>query len=142
MSTIGQNNSKAYVGDIEGFPSPGQLFASSRPDLVMVSGDVYYVFELTVCFETNLIKSNEYKTKKYDDLCREVINKQVKLELFFIEISCVGFTSSNLKPFSNLIKSWGISVNQLVSKSTEVACKATYYIFNRRGKSWNVNDML
>ena len=43
MSTIGQNNSKVYVDDIEGFPSPGQLFASSRPDLVMVLGDAYYL---------------------------------------------------------------------------------------------------
>ena len=77
----------------------------------MVLGEVYYVLELTVCYETNLIKSNEYKTKKYDDLCREVINKQVKLELFFVEIFCVDFTSNNLKPFSNLIKSWGINVN-------------------------------
>ena len=25
---------------------------------------------------------------KYDDLCREAINKRVKLELFLIEISC------------------------------------------------------
>ena len=142
MPTIDQNNSKVYVDDIEGFPSPGQLFTSSRPDLAIVLGDIYYVFELTVCFETNLIKPNEYKTKKYDDLCREAINKQVKLELFFIEISCVGFTSNNLKPFSNLMKSWGINVNQLVSKCTEVACRATYYIFNRHGKSWNVNDIL
>ena len=66
----------------------------------------------------------------------------MKLELFFIEISCVGFTSNNLKPFSNLIKTWGINVNQLVSKCTEVACRATYYIFNRRGKSWDVIDIL
>ena len=91
---------------------------------------------------SNLIKSNQYKTKKYDDLCREVINKQVNLESFFIKISCVGFTSNNLKPFSNLMKSWGINVNQLVSKCTEVACRATYYIFRRRGKSWDVNDIL
>ena len=46
----------------------------------MVLNHVHYMFELTACFETNVIKSNEYKTKKYDDLCREVINKQVKLE--------------------------------------------------------------
>ena len=51
----------------------------------------------------------------------------MKLELFFIEISCVGFISNNLKSFSNLIKSWGINVNQLVSKCTEVACTTTYY---------------
>ena len=66
-----------------------QFFVLSRPDLVMVLGDVYYVFELTVCFETNLTKSNEYKTKKYDDLCKEVINKGVKLGLFFLSKSLV-----------------------------------------------------
>ena len=91
-----------------------------------------YMFELTVCFETNLIKLNEYKTKKYDDPYREVINKLVKLELFFIEISCVGFTSNNLKPFSNLgiiLKSWGINVNQSVSKCTQVACRVTIYLW-------------
>ena len=108
----------------------------------MVLGDAYYVFEPTVCFETNSVKSNECKTKKYDYLCREVINKQVRLELFFIWISCVGFTSNNPKPFSSLMKSWGINVNQLVTKCAEVACRATYYIFNRHGKSWNVNDIL
>ena len=60
MSSTDQNNSKVYVDNIEGFPSPGQPFASSRLDSVMVSDDVYYVFELMVCFKTNLIKSNEY----------------------------------------------------------------------------------
>ena len=85
MSSIDQNNSKVYFDDIKSFPSLGKLFASSRPDLLMVLGDVTYVFQLTVCFEINLIKLNEYKSKKYD-LRREVINIRVKLELFFSEI--------------------------------------------------------
>ena len=84
MPTIAQNNSQVYVDNIKVFPLPGQLFVLSRPDLVVVSRDVYYVVELQVCFETNLIKLNEYKTKIYDDSCRKVINKHVKLELFFI----------------------------------------------------------
>ena len=87
MPTIAQNNSQVYVDNIKVFPLPGQLFVLSRPDLVVVSRDVYYVVELQVCFETNVIKLNEYKTKIYDDSCRKVINKHVKLELFFIEIS-------------------------------------------------------
>ena len=49
----------------------------------MVLVGAYYVFVLTVYFEANLIKSNKYKIKKCDDLCRKVINKRVKLELFF-----------------------------------------------------------
>ena len=110
--------------------------------IVIILYDVYYVFKLTVFLEINLIKLNEYKTKKYDDLCRELINKRVKLELFFVKISCVDFTSNNLKSFSNLIKTRGINVNQWVSKCTQVACRTIYYIFNRRGKSWTVNDIL
>ena len=66
MSTIDQNNSEVYADDIEGLPSPGQLFASLRTDLIMALGNVYSVFELTVCFETNLIKMNEDKTKKHN----------------------------------------------------------------------------
>ena len=75
-------------------------------------------------------------------VCKEVINKRVKLELFYTEIFCVGFTNNDLKPFSNLIKTWGINVNHLVSKCIEVACRVTSYIFNRRGKSCNMNDTL
>ena len=81
-------------------------------------------------------------TKKYVDLCREVINKLVKLELFFIHTSCVGFTSNNVKPFSNLMKSWGINVNELVSNYTEIYCTAASYFFKRRRISWNVNNIL
>ena len=109
-------NSKVYVDKIEGFPSLGQLFASSQPDLIMALGDVYYVFELTVSFETNLNKTNECKTKKYDDLRRDIIDKRMKLELFSIEISSAHFISNNLKSFSNLIKTWGVNVNHLVNQ--------------------------
>ena len=92
---------------------------------------MHTTFELTICFETNLIKLNEYKTNKYDDLCREATNRQVKLKLPFIKISCVGFTSNNLKPFSNLIKTWGVIVNQLVSKCAEVHFQQTWKIMER-----------
>ena len=56
MSTIDQNNSEVYADDIKGFQSPEQFFASLRPDLVKPLGNVYCVFELTVCFETNKIE--------------------------------------------------------------------------------------
>ena len=75
MSLSSQKNSRVTVDDIKCFPLPGQLFTLSR-------------YGFGWCFEANLIKSNKYKTMKYDDLCREVINKRVKLELFLIEISC------------------------------------------------------
>ena len=56
MSTIDQNNSEVYADDIKGFQSPEQFFASLRPDLIKPLGNVYCVFELAVCFETNKIE--------------------------------------------------------------------------------------
>ena len=87
-------------------------------------------------------KNNFFKERLWTaaSVCKEVINKRVKLELFYTEIFCVGFTNNDLKPFSNLIKAWDINVNHLVSKCIEVACKVTSYIFNRRGNDvkWTI----
>ena len=63
----------------------------------------------------------------------------MKFELFLIEISCVGFTSNNLKPFGNLIKSLAINVNQLVSKCTEVACRVTFSTDVENHGMWTIH---
>src|SRR6266516_886160 len=44
------------------------LFNGFRPDLVIVSPTKMVVGELTICHETNLIKSRDYKLQKYQNL--------------------------------------------------------------------------
>ena len=54
-----------------------------------------------------------------------------------IELSCLGFTSKNMVKFSKLVRTANININRLISKCSEVCCRTTYYVYNRRGKSWS-----
>ena len=42
-----------------------QLFTTQHPDIAILDGDQMTVIELTICFETNRLKSREYKIKRY-----------------------------------------------------------------------------
>ena len=97
----------------------------------------YHVIELTVCFETNMFKSHEYKAEKYKNIDKNVIDKNAKIILYPIELSCLGFTSKNMVKFSKLVRTANININRLLSKCSEVCCRTTYYVYNRRGKSWS-----
>ena len=48
----------------------GDLFQSYRPDIAVACADSIYVLELTVCHETNMIHSHDYKENKYKDILR------------------------------------------------------------------------
>ena len=63
----------------------------------MVINQTYHVIELTVCFETNLLKSHEYKRDKYKNIHEEVINKNVEVLLYPIEFSSLGLVSEKFK---------------------------------------------
>ena len=70
-----QHGYELYI-DIDGYSNPSQLFNSFRPDAVIRKGDDFIVPELTVCFETNIIKSRDYKKSKYVSL-KDDINVNV-----------------------------------------------------------------
>jgi len=51
--------------ELSGAHSMGELFEPSvRPDLAVMSDSTVSVLELTVCHETNLLKSKQYKLDK------------------------------------------------------------------------------
>ena len=66
FSKILETSSKIYC-DCNKFQynTISQLFTSQRPDIVILDGDEMIVIELTICFETNTLKSREYKIKRY-----------------------------------------------------------------------------
>ena len=81
--------------DLQGYRSPSELFKSSRPDLVIVKNNELTVIELTCCFETNIIKSSNYKIKKYSNIEKEVTNRHYTIKSkIFVEITTLGFISS------------------------------------------------
>ena len=101
MSII-DSSMKLYV-DIPGYCTPEGLFTSgNRPDLVLETENCIFALELTICFETNLVKSREYKVNKYRNLEKELCNTSKPFKLIFVEFSSLGFYSKEIKTICEL----------------------------------------
>ena len=79
------------------------LFNGFRPDLAIVSPTKIVVGELTVCHETNLQQSRDYKLQKYSNLeaarASEFSNRTVWVHT--IEVSTLGFVVAEPNFFKN-----------------------------------------
>ena len=97
ISTTRSVNQSLYV-DIhpDQWISVDKVFQqSSRPDLVLVDNSEISILELTVCHETHLTKSKQYKLDKYINI-REKLQPQFSkysVEIYSIEVSTIGFIS-------------------------------------------------
>ena len=132
-----------YV-DIPGYQNTEALFScSQRPDLVLVTCDKIYIIELTICFETNLRKSRDYKIEKYNHLKENIINTNRKeIELIFVEISSLGFYIEEISHFKNFVKGMGLDQKRVLAKCSETCIRCSYYIYNRRSKEWTLPVLL
>ena len=81
------------------------LFCNCRPDLAICDLNSIHVLELTVCYETNMIASNEYKKNKYKNISMRgsSVAENRKIVRHFIEVSTLGFIS-NCLDFCKAIK--------------------------------------
>ena len=91
------------------------LFVTLRPDIAIIIGNKINVLELTICHETNFVKSKTYKLNKYKniDACLRDAFRDYSVSVYTIETSTLGFIS-NLndfcgacridKPDSNIIR--------------------------------------
>ena len=74
-----------------------ELFTSFRPDIAIVNSNSISTLELTVCHETNIVKSREFKQSKYIHLKSNLLPKfrYFDLNQFTIEITTLGFISDS-----------------------------------------------
>ena len=129
-------NIKLYA-DIEGYRNPTTIFKNCIPDVVVMVDNILHVFELTICFETNLLNSREYKRDKYKNLKDDLINESLTMKLYTVEFSALGFTTHHLKSMTHFLKSMDIeNIPRIIAKCSEVCIRSSYYIFNRRNKDW------
>ena len=79
------------------------LFNRVRPDLGIVSPNKIVVGELTVCHETNLVKSRDYKLHKYSSLeaARTDEFSRRAVLVHTIEVSTLGFVVAEPNFFKN-----------------------------------------
>ena len=102
-----------------------------RPDLVLYDASRVAILELTICHESNLLKSRSFKINKYTNYKQHLNPKFVKhlVNLYTVEISVLGFISdltdfckfANLPAFPPQIK---INIiNSVIRNSFNIFCR-------------------
>ena len=69
------------------YNTTSQIFTTRRSDISIVDSDEMTVIELIICFETNTLKSREYKIKPYKDLKSQLLQSVSKFKVLFLEIA-------------------------------------------------------
>jgi hypothetical protein len=81
------------------------LFCNCRPDLAICDTNSIHILELTICHETNMVASKDYKKNKYRNIsaCGSSVAANRKITPHFIEVSTLGFISNSFD-FTKAIK--------------------------------------
>jgi hypothetical protein len=109
IDSVKRQNANLFA-DIIGYKPLSNIFLKLRPDIAVVYLNNVYVLELTICHETNLAKSKDYKCAKYasvGDDCREMF-KDFNVIVHTIECTTLGLLS-NIAKFCKLV----LEVNNL-----------------------------
>ena len=115
-----------------------------RPDLVVIKDKACKVLELTVGYETNMLKNSKRKTERYKDLITRLGNNY-NVEYFDLSMGGIGVISSDSKNLRKMFIDLGLTNEEsdyIVRKLINVCLRSTYYIFCRRNKNWEGPSLL
>ena len=95
-----------------------------RPDVAILTSSTIETLELTICHETNTIKSKIYKETKYANLHQNLIKKYsgLKLNKYTMEVSTLGVISDT-KLFS--------SKNLITSMPDHIKCDIVKFVISK-----------
>ena len=116
------------------------LFNNYRPDIAIADSNSTCTLELTVCHETNVVSSRDYKRDKYKNIAdfRSTLNGNRKVYSHTIEISTLGFIS-DINDFTKLIGVCHMSV-QLKQEIISTVLKSSFAIYSNRNNAALIND--
>ena len=132
---------KLFV-DLDGYPNPGECFASQHPDIVIINGKEVIVIELSVCYETRAEEARNFKKRRYQNIKSDLSIEWGKLNIIYVEITTLGSISRNIKDFAKFVKPLGISFEKMIGKCMETDLRVSFYIFTRRDKEWPNPELL
>ena len=109
--------------------------SSTRPDIVICEESKILVLELTVCHETNLQKSKQFKLNKYENIntCLQSSFKNIPVQVYSMEVSVLGFISE-LKTFTNAAVLPDMNTSTRSALTLE-AIKNSYEIYKQRNSA-------
>ena len=117
-----------------------------RPSiLISTPSNTLYVLELSVCFETNLDDNARRKFKKYRYLLNDLTSKYRHIKFVNLSIGSLGSFGQSCDSFIQISSDPTIDkahTSYIITKSTTITIRTTYYIFCMRNKPWTTPDLL
>ena len=125
-----KNNQSLYCDlKVPGTRQVCDLFNGPRPDLAIVSPSKVVVGELTVCHETNMQRSRDYKIQKYSNLgsARSTEFRGRAIMVHTVEVSTLGFVVAEPSFFKNGgIPCFDPLILKALSKTAILASRSIY----------------
>ena len=116
------------------FKPLSEIFQNLRPDIAIIWKKVVVALELTICHESNMVNSKEYKLNKYQNLRANLISafSQYTVKLFTIEVPTLGFIS-NVNDFTKAvsISNLPFSVKSLITGKVVTSSREIYLARNQ-----------
>ena len=111
------------------------LFTNYRPDIAIANKNSINILELTICHETNLIASRDYKKNKYLNIAKfgSSLAGNRKIVPYFIEVSTLGFIS-NVSDFTNAVNIPNVP-DALKHNIISTALKSSFGIYCNRNNA-------
>ena len=102
------------------------------------------ILELTVGFETNLLKNSKRKLGNYKDLVKRL---EVTYDVKYVDLSmgAIGVIGRDRKCLQDSFINMGMTKNEstyLIRKIINVCIRTTYFIFCQRNKQWEDHSLL
>ena len=116
------------------------LFKNYRPDTAIADSNSICTLELTVCHETNIVSSRDYKRNKYKNIADfgSTLAGNRKIYSQTIEISTLGFIS-NINDFTKLIGVSNMPV-QLKQAIVSTVLRSSFTIYSNRNNAAIIDD--
>ena len=102
------------------------------------------MLELTVGFETNIVKNSQRKAAKYSNLLR-TLNNSYTANYINLSMGAIGIIGNDSTNMSNAFIDLGLSeaeAKYIITKVINVCIRTTYFIFCQRNKDWQAFNMV
>ena len=127
-----------YCDINEHFKNPSIITGERyRPDIIFIKNKLLLIIELTVGFETNMMKNFERKKEKYEQLIYN-LSTEYTVEYVNLSLGALGVVNEKSELKKKLSK-FGIndqSANFITKRIINICIRTTYYIFCMRNKEW------
>ena len=126
-----------YLPDLLGWHNiyPKTISSKSlRPDIVLLSmaNLKIIVVELSIPYESRMDQSNEYKTRKYEDLKKELEKEGYSVIMKTVEIGARGLVEGTLYQFQSQIRIKGRNRSKRIKRLREITENSSMWIWKKR----------